>query len=178
MTRFETFSLSAMAVLAAALVAIVPQRACAQVLPPAVSPDLRHADTCFSRSYSDSHLRKRPRQMVSRIVAAALDRPAGQVNLPPNTSEMLIGIQTRTSGIWKTRLAYCTFSSGATKQCQLESDGGALTITDRPDGTILIRTRGEIRLGEEDSLAEIGGAISDDNAFILSGIGCRRAPPQ
>lgn len=167
-------SLLPLALAGIALLAAAPLRA--QTLPSSISPDMRYADTCFSRSYSDSHLRTHPRQVTSRIVLASLDRPAGQITLPPNSSEMLIAIQTRRTSIWKTRLAYCRFAAGAASRlCQIESDGGSFTLTDRPDGSVLIRTRGEIRLGSEDTLAEIGGRLTDDNSFVLFQAACRRA---
>ncbi len=149
-----------------------------EILSSTLSTDLKYADTCFSRIYSSSHLRSHPRQVTTQIALAALDRPKGQVNLPPNVSEFLIGIRTRDTSIWKTKIAYCEFNSGnGPSMCQIESDGGSFRLTNRPDGTVLIRTTGAIRLGSEENLIEIGGDGSDDNTFILGGIGCRRAPP-
>ncbi len=149
-----------------------------EILSSTLSPDLKYADTCFSRIYSSSHLRSHSRQVTSQIALATLDRPKGQVNLPPNVSEILIGIRTRDTSIWKTSNAYCEFNAGnAPRKCQIESDGGSFWLNDRPDGTIMIRTSGAIRLGSDEAMVEIGGDGSDDNTFILGGIGCRRASP-
>lgn len=165
--------LIAAALLACALPAVAEAQG--QILPQNISPDLRYADTCFNRSYSASHLQQRPRQQVTRIALAALDRGADRPNMPANQSEFLIAAQVRGSSQWKTGLAYCTFGAGETSACAIEGDGGQFSLTNRPDGTVLIRTQGELRLGEDERMAEFGGQFSDDNAFILSGIGCRRA---
>lgn len=159
-----------------ALACALPAVALAQqsILPQNISPDLRFADTCFSRSYSSGHLRTNPRQRVTRMALAALDRGANRPNMPANQSEFLIAVQLRGSSQWKTGLAYCSFGAGDTSACGIEGDGGQFSLTNRPDGTVMIRTRGELRIGEDERMAEIGGTFSDDNAFILSGIGCRR----
>lgn len=149
--------------------------ASAQVLPSDISPDLQYADTCFSRAYTPQHLRANAAQRVTRIALAALDRGADRPNMPDNQTEMLIAVQVRGSNLWRSSIAYCSFESGnRPSRCQIESDGGAFTMTNRPDGGVSIRTQGALRVGADDEMAEFGGRFSDDNAFILGGIGCRR----
>lgn len=160
----------------ATLLAAVASPASAQMLPQDVSPDLQYADTCFQRSYTPQHLRGNPAQRVTRIALAALDRGAERPNMPDNQSEMLIAVQVRNSSLWRSSLAYCTLGQGnRPSTCNIESDGGAFTLTNRPDGTVMIRTGGALRVGADDEMAEFGGRFSDDNAFILQPAGCRRA---
>lgn len=140
-----------------------------------IGPEMGDADTCFVRNYSAQHLRANPAQQVTRIALAAIDRGANRPNMPANQSEFLMAIQTRAGGGWHSRLAYCSFGAGETMVCGLESDGGRFTIVNRPDGNVLIRAQGELRIGDE-SGPEIGGRVSDDKAFVLSPAACDRGP--
>ena len=161
---------------AATLLAAAALPASAQMLPAEISPDLQYADTCFQRSYTAQHLRGNPAQRVTRIALAALDRGTERPNMPDNQSEMLIAVQVRNSSLWRSSLAYCTFGQGnRPSTCNIESDGGAFTLTDRPDGTVMVRASGALRLGADNQMVEFGGRFSDDNAFILQQAGCRRA---
>jgi len=138
-----------------------------------IGPEMGDADTCFVRQYSAQHLRANPAQRVTRIALAAIDRGANRPNMAANQSEFLIAIQTRAGGGWHSRLAVCSFGRGDSMNCGLESDGGQFTIQNRPDGNILLRAQGELRMGSEGG-PEIGGSISDDNAFVLTPAACER----
>lgn len=161
---------------AATLLAAASLPASAQLLPAEISPDLQYADTCFQRTYTAQHLRSNPAQRVTRIALAALDRDAERPNIPDNQSEMLIAVQVHNSSLWRSSLAYCSFGQGnRPSTCNIESDGGAFALTNRTDGTVMIRTAGALRVGADDEMVEFGGRFSDDNAFILPPASCRRA---
>lgn len=139
-----------------------------------IGPEIGYADTCFARSYTPQHMNAKPRQLVTRIALASLDRGAEGPKLGPNQSEFLIAVQTRAGGGWHSRIATCGLGRGDTMSCAIESDGGTFLIHNRPDGSVMIRTNGEIRVGDERG-PEIGGSFSDDNTFILQPAACRRA---
>jgi len=138
-----------------------------------IGPEMSYADTCFARNYTQPHLRANPAQQVTRIALAAIDRGADRPNMPSHQSEFLIAIQTRAGGGWHSRLAVCSFARGDSMNCGIESDGGHFTIVNRPDGGVMIRAQGELRIGDEGG-PEIGGRISDDNVFILQPAACDR----
>jgi len=139
-----------------------------------IGPEVNYADKCFSRSYSAQHLNAKSRQLVTRIALAALDRGVEGPQLFPNESEFLIAVQTRLGRGWHSRIAICSVGSNDMMNCAIESDGGNFSIQNRSDGSVMIRTRREIRVGDDQG-PEIGGSFSDDNAFILQPAACRRA---
>lgn len=83
-------------------------------------------------------------------------------------------MQPRRTRLWHTRNAVCAAREGRIS-CGLESDGGAFTLVQARGDAVMLRTDGELRVGDEDRVIEFGGRRSDDNAFIMYPTACRRA---
>lgn len=116
---------------------------------------------CYARVYSREHLADHPHQKVTHFFVTYGEYDTGQ---PPKSFDMAFGFLLRGSRDIFTGLAHCTTKSdGAT--CLVEGDGGAFTLTPRPDGPLV----------SVDSRLEIEGVDSfspdlhesDDRAFRL-----------
>ncbi len=141
---------------------------------PALSADLftshftgLSAKPCYARSYDSAHLGKNQRQQVRRII---IDYDRINADRKPNTSpqqfELGFGFQTRKSTEWFANVAICT-ARGDRIACSLESDGGVFTLRASGKGLRLEGDQNGFRSEGATDGVEVGGALSDDNLFIL-----------
>lgn len=122
---------------------------------------------CYARTYDAAHLSRNARQQVRRII---IDyervNPDRKPNTAPQKFELGFGFQTRKSSEWFANVAICT-SRGERIVCSLESDGGVFTLRASGKGLRLEGDRNGFRSEGEKDGVEVGGAISDDNLFLL-----------
>ena len=128
---------------------------------------------CYERTYAPAHLQNNPAQSVAAIILTS-DTGEAPAQLEPGEFEMRLVVQDRRTRLWHARNAVCAAREGRIA-CGLESDGGAFTLVQARGESVMLRTDGELRVGDEDALMEFGGRRSDDNAFIMHPAACRRA---
>ncbi|PLX38340.1 MAG: hypothetical protein C0606_09015 [Hyphomicrobiales bacterium] len=85
-------------------------------------------DSCFARRYDAAHLAKNPAQNVESIFIVSTGHS------DPDTKAILhIGLKLRGSDALYDGFAYCN-ASGEGAACNMEGDGGSMTITPRKNG--------------------------------------------
>lgn len=126
---------------------------------------------CYLRVYDDAHLRTHPKQTVRRIFIdfdANVRSDETRKNGPDNF-EAGIGFTLKRSAEWYGQALSCKIVAEHF-ECDLEADGGRLTLTPRGKDLRLEvagGASGEISAEGEKDFGSFGGRGSDDLIFIL-----------
>ena len=98
------------------------------------------ADTCYQRLYSKAHLASQPNQVITALT----------VRFTPLEQEVVAYVEAQfrdSDKVWKNTLGCYPVDDpsredGATMSCSVDCDGGVFFLTERENGSVLIRTHG------------------------------------
>lgn len=155
------------AVLASALVAVLPAAALAAIYYHPMFNPKKGGSVCYARIYSDAFLKKNPDVKLTTI---SLERRNSVSDVTPN-SKKFVGIKfgATTKSENYEALADCK-PQGSVLSCQVEADGGSFTIQKAGKGAI-IKTR---RISVEGTFKDLQIASKKGKAarsFTLQGHG-------
>jgi hypothetical protein len=129
---------------------------------------------CFNRVYDPAHLAAHPQQNVKTMTLLAVLDPAN-----PEDVQLRFGVAFRTrKGVLETNGGCAVVSgengapaSATSAHCNVDCDGGAIDVTLKSDGNVLVGIPAGARLwkpGEDDPDKDVHGAFGpDDKLFRL-----------